>query len=144
MDRCKWRKVINEVHWPGWMWAGECFFWYRPTQVVPDKRPLNGCCCSINTVLLDMTYLWPHRCASFLNLKIVLLITYVYLMVVLYLRLSLCDAFLSMSCCVVIPLFGSWAGMSTAATIAHSSCIFVALYKHCSSCNHIGREWKGL
>ena len=27
------------------MWAGECFFWYRPTRVVPDKRPLNGCCC---------------------------------------------------------------------------------------------------
>ena len=23
----------------------ECFFWYRPTRVVPDKRPLNGCCC---------------------------------------------------------------------------------------------------
>ena len=22
---------------------GECFFWYRPTRVVPDKRPLNGC-----------------------------------------------------------------------------------------------------
>ena len=24
---------------------GECFFWYRPTRVVPDKRPLNGCMC---------------------------------------------------------------------------------------------------
>ena len=44
MDRCKWRKVIKEVHWPGWVWAGECFFWYRPTRVVPDKRSLNGCC----------------------------------------------------------------------------------------------------
>ena len=42
MDRCKWRKVIKEVRWPGWVWAGE---WYRPTRVVPDKRPLNGCCC---------------------------------------------------------------------------------------------------
>jgi len=21
------------------------FFWYRPTQVVPDKTPLNGCVC---------------------------------------------------------------------------------------------------
>ena len=45
MDCCKWRKVIKEVRWPGWVWAGECFFWYRPTRVVPDKRPLNGCCC---------------------------------------------------------------------------------------------------
>ena len=28
---------------------GECFFWYRPTRVVPDQRPLNGrcCCCSV-------------------------------------------------------------------------------------------------
>ena len=23
---------------------GECFFWYLPTRVVPDQRPLNGCC----------------------------------------------------------------------------------------------------
>ena len=26
---------------------GECFFWYLPTRVVPDKRPLNGCVCVI-------------------------------------------------------------------------------------------------
>ena len=26
VDRCKWRKVIKEVCWPGWVWAGECFF----------------------------------------------------------------------------------------------------------------------
>ena len=44
VDHCKWRKVIKEVRWPGLVWAGECFFWYRPTWVVPDKRPLNGCC----------------------------------------------------------------------------------------------------
>ena len=42
---CNWRKVIKEVRWPGWVWAGECFFWYSPTRVVPDKWPLNGCCC---------------------------------------------------------------------------------------------------
>jgi len=23
----------------------ECFFWYRPTWVVLEQRPLNGCCC---------------------------------------------------------------------------------------------------
>jgi len=23
--------------------VGECFFWYWPTRVVPDKGPLNGC-----------------------------------------------------------------------------------------------------
>jgi len=45
VDHCKWRKVIKEVRWPGWVWVGECFFWYKPTRVVPDKRPLNGCCC---------------------------------------------------------------------------------------------------
>ena len=29
---------------------GECFFWYRPTWVVPDQRPLNGrcCCCCLS------------------------------------------------------------------------------------------------
>jgi len=24
--------------------VGECFFWYRPTRVVPDQKPLNGRC----------------------------------------------------------------------------------------------------
>ena len=45
MDCCKWRKMIKDVRWSGWVWVGECFFWYRPTRVVPDKRPLNGCVC---------------------------------------------------------------------------------------------------
>jgi len=45
MDRCKWRKVIKEARWSGWVWVGECFFWYRPTRVVPDQRPLIGHCC---------------------------------------------------------------------------------------------------
>ena len=36
---------------------GECFFWYWPTRVVPDQRPLNGrccccCCCSYGLYLL--------------------------------------------------------------------------------------------
>ena len=26
---------------------GESSFWYRPTRVVPDQRPLNGRCCSL-------------------------------------------------------------------------------------------------
>ena len=45
IDRCKWRKMIKDVRWSGWMWVGECFFWYRPTRVVPDQRPLNSCVC---------------------------------------------------------------------------------------------------
>ena len=45
MDRCKWRKMIKEARWSGWVWVGECFLWYRPTRVVPDQRPLNGCRC---------------------------------------------------------------------------------------------------
>ena len=30
------------------------FFWYRPTRVVPDQRPLNGCVCVC--VCVFMTY----------------------------------------------------------------------------------------
>ena len=26
---------------------GESSFWYRPTRVVPDQRPLNGRCCVV-------------------------------------------------------------------------------------------------
>jgi len=28
------------------MGVSGCFFWYRPTQVVLDQRPLNGCVCN--------------------------------------------------------------------------------------------------
>jgi len=38
--------MIKEARWSGWVWVGECFFWYRPTRVVPDQRPLNGRCCT--------------------------------------------------------------------------------------------------
>ena len=34
-DGCEWVNV---------------FFWYRPTRVVTDKRPLNGCVCVFNSV----------------------------------------------------------------------------------------------
>ena len=44
MDRCKWRKMIKEARWSWWVWVGECSFWYRPTRVVPDQRPLNSRC----------------------------------------------------------------------------------------------------
>jgi len=27
--------------------VGESSFWYRPTRVVPDQRPLNGRCCVV-------------------------------------------------------------------------------------------------
>ena len=52
MDRCRWRKVIKEARWSGWVWVGECFFWYWPTRVVPDERPLNGRCCCVVVQLL--------------------------------------------------------------------------------------------
>ena len=38
MDRGRWKKLIKTGWWSGW-WVGECFFWYRLTRVVPDKRP---------------------------------------------------------------------------------------------------------
>ena len=51
MDRGKWRKLIKDVWWSRWVWVGECFFWYRPTRVVPDQQPLNGCVCVCNLQL---------------------------------------------------------------------------------------------
>jgi len=46
--------MIKEARWSGWVWVGECSFWYRPTRVVPDQRPLNGrcCCCCCRTGLV--------------------------------------------------------------------------------------------
>jgi len=45
--------------------ATEWFFWYRPTRVVPDKRPLNGCCCcciQIHTLTHSLTHRLRPRC----------------------------------------------------------------------------------
>ena len=41
---------------------GESSFWYRPTRVVPDQRPLNGrrCCCCCFYPMLVPSVLW--RC----------------------------------------------------------------------------------
>ena len=39
---------------------GESFFWYRPTRVVPDKRPLNGCVCVCVCVVGHMTKQMKH------------------------------------------------------------------------------------
>jgi len=45
------------------VWVGESSFWYRPTRVVPDQRPLNGrccCCCWNNHYLLNILLLLWH------------------------------------------------------------------------------------
>jgi len=40
--------------------VGECFFWYRPTRVVPDQRPLNGRCVvvvvQLNHLIMQIQY----------------------------------------------------------------------------------------
>ena len=45
VDCSKWRKLIKDIRWSGYVWVGECFCWYWPTRVLPDQRPLNGCVC---------------------------------------------------------------------------------------------------
>jgi len=29
IDRCWWTKLIKVGWWSGWVWVGECFFWYQ-------------------------------------------------------------------------------------------------------------------
>jgi len=73
LDRCKWRKMIKDVRSSGWVWVGECFFWYLPTRVVPHKRPLNCCVCvcawcMCNTVSAvawcPSVFHWPLFCEN--------------------------------------------------------------------------------
>ena len=54
------------------MIRGECFFWYRPTRVVPDQRPLNGCVCVTNFVVCmssDVKVMLPQK-NTINNLKV--------------------------------------------------------------------------
>ena len=50
----RWRKLIKDVWWSGWVWVGGCFFSYWPTWywLVSDKGPLNGCLCVCLSSLL--------------------------------------------------------------------------------------------
>jgi len=41
----RWGNPAWMQHSPMLRQKAECLFWYRPTQVVPEERPLNGCCC---------------------------------------------------------------------------------------------------
>ena len=59
-DCSKWRKLIEDVRWSGWVWVGECFFWYWPTRVVLHKRPLSSCVCVCVCVCI------VHRCCGML------------------------------------------------------------------------------
>ena len=59
---------------------GESSFWYRPTRVVPDQRPLNGrCCCCIyydprhppcSTYMLDSPFRQPLSRSSLVFLLV--------------------------------------------------------------------------
>ena len=42
----------------GMIRIGECFIWYWPTRVVPDKEPSNGCMCMLynNSALLQCAF----------------------------------------------------------------------------------------
>jgi len=42
----------------------ECFFWYRPTRVVPEQMPLNGCCCWLSWILHDNNDSWYSGCCN--------------------------------------------------------------------------------
>ena len=67
-----WLSVLSEVQtciWPSWCHCHSLYsvksrlvlpFWYRPTQVVLQKGPLNGCvmCCWVIVLLLILTVLW--------------------------------------------------------------------------------------
>jgi len=61
IDRSRWRKLIKDVWWTGWVWVGECFFWYWPTRVVPDKGPLNGCVCACVSCIVFETVMYVNK-----------------------------------------------------------------------------------
>ena len=98
MDRCKWRKMIKEARWSGWVWVGECFFWYRPTRVVPDQRLLNGrccCCCFSSKLLVFMLPMrpYPQKFSTTFQLKFVTGAS---------VRVNNSSAILQVCCCAVI------------------------------------------
>jgi len=56
--------MIKDVWWSGFVWVGECFFWYWPTLVVPDQRLLNGC---VYVRVCVCVCVWGFTCHSTQN-----------------------------------------------------------------------------
>ena len=66
---------------------GECFFWYRPTRVVPDQRPLNGrCCCCCYCKLY---FVMPRKSVIVLKASLFVLIT-ISILIVFQAGLTFC------------------------------------------------------
>ena len=73
----RWRKLIQDVWWSGWLLVGESFFWYRSSRVVPDKRSLNGCVCvCVCVVLFDNKF---HICCSACYRNFCFIQVYIYM-----------------------------------------------------------------
>jgi len=47
--------------------VGESSFWYRPTRVVPDQRPLNGRCSGYRPQMLSDSHIFQYKAASISN-----------------------------------------------------------------------------
>jgi len=93
--------------------VGECFFWYWPTRVVPDQRPLNGCCV---VVVVDMSVLidriqffcnYVEFCALTYYMTIYLHLAYIFSSIVNHIVGSL--VFCSTSCLVMTRGCGIYA-----------------------------------
>ena len=44
IDRCKWRKLIKDVRWSGWVWVGECFFLVSAYHGSPRQKAVKRLC----------------------------------------------------------------------------------------------------
>ena len=44
-------------------------FWYRPTQVVLEKRPLNDCVCVYHYYFYEQPNTWYHKCLLHVSLS---------------------------------------------------------------------------
>jgi len=55
--------------------VGECFFWYWPTLVVPDQRPLNGCVC-VRVCVCEVLRATQHKIGHFEDVRLSLCVSF--------------------------------------------------------------------
>ena len=61
-------KLISDAWLWGWVWVAECFFWYRPTRVVPDYWwLLNSCLRVLWTVKSEAGAIAETECIQLLS-----------------------------------------------------------------------------
>ena len=67
IDRSKWRKLIKDVWWSGWVWVGECFFLVPAYPGSPRPKAVKRLCVCVSLPRYNKYYTYEHTHTHLFN-----------------------------------------------------------------------------